>query len=122
LDDSDTKQQIDDALVEDKEEDASDDESDSQNELSSSPTIELKVALGKLEENPGISALLDADKDTKGEEQTTKVTLNDIEEAEKAEKANSREKVVSKVTDQGKQNVTTSTTSKKRKALIQELS
>jgi len=122
LDDSDTKQQIDDGLVEDKEEDASDDESDSQNELSSSPTIELKVALGKLEENPGISALLDADKDTKGEEHTTKVTLNDIEEDEKAEKANSREKVVSKVTDQGKQNVTTSTTSKKRKALIQELS
>ncbi len=119
LDDSDTKQQIDATLVEDKEEDDSDEESDSQNELSSAPTIELKVALGKLCENPGISALLDADKDTEGEEQTTKVTLNDSEEAEKV---NSHEKVVSEVTDQGKQNVATSTTSKKRKALIQELS
>ncbi len=84
LDGSDAQQQIDATLVEDKDEDSSDDESDSQNEtLSSAPTIELKVAMGKLDENPGLCALLAADKDTEGEAGTAKLSPNGTDKDEK---------------------------------------
>jgi hypothetical protein len=104
--------QLDATLVEDKSEDEeSSDESDPEDESSAAPTIELKVSLGRLDENPAI-AMLAGDSD---DEDANEKEIDDSSEDVKR----SNLKVVSETI---KKDETNPSSTKKRKVLIQELS
>lgn len=118
LDGSEQQHQLDATLVEDNDE--SDDESDSQLEPSSAPTIELKVALGKLDENPGLDALLAAEVQSSDHGDVKQVANGKKHKNNGDESKAASLKIVSESTSQ--KETTASSTNKKRKVLIEELS
>jgi hypothetical protein len=96
-------EKVDATLVEDKGEESDTDENDS--ESPSAPTIELKVALGNLDDNnPAIALLAEVDDD------------------ETEEKQDANDSVGSRQVVSERLNASNETNTKKRKVLIEELS